>query len=229
MVSICLPNYNRAHLLPQVIESIINQTYKDWELIVVDDGSTDFSKEILKYFERDKIKVIFTKHKGISSARKTAFKASKGEYIAICDSDTIMVEDKLKESLAFLKKSKTDIVYSGAYAIFNDQPIGTFMPEDINKVIKEPKDILKPNQVVPNYTVLAKRKCFDDKTYRDDFVVNDDLWTIYYWYKKGYKFTLLNKYLTCHISDLKNVSSSQDKLVKQYTKKLQEEEQWSQS
>lgn len=224
MISICLPTYNRVDLLPDVIESVIDQTHKDWELIICDDGSTDSSSQILNFYAQNKnIKVIYTPHKGISHARKTAYNASSGDFIAVVDSDTPMHPNKLKESLAYLKKTKSDIVYTGAMAVFDREVVGEFYPEDINEVIKDPKDILKPNQVVPNYTILAKRECFEG-AYRDEFTVNDDLWTIYYWVKKGYKFAYLKKLLMYHISDQKNVSLTHDKLVKKFTKQLQQEE-----
>lgn len=224
MISICMPNYNRRELLPIVIESVLKQTYKDWELVICDDGSTDSSFQVLDYYARnDNIRVIYLQHSGISIARKTAYNASRGDFIAALDSDTPMHENKLKESLEYLEKTKADIVYTGAMAIFDGQIVGEFYPEDINEVIKDPKEILKPNQVVPNYTVLAKKKCFKG-AYRDDFIVNDDLWTIYHWFKKGYKFAYLNKLLMYHISDKKNVSLTQNKLVDKFTKKLQQEE-----
>ena len=111
----------------------------------------------------------------------------------------------------------------------NDKLIKQFMPFEISKIIKKPSDILDrknkdANQVVPNYTILAKRKCFDDKTYREDFTVNDDLWTIYCCVKQGYKFELLKDYLMYHISDLKNTSITQQKLIKEFTEKLRQEE-----
>lgn len=221
MISICLPTFNRGHLLPEVIESVINQSYKDWQLVIVDDGSSDDSRDILEHYKKYNIKVIFTDHKGISSARKTAYEASKGEFIKVLDSDTPMHPEYLKKCLPYLEEN--DIVYTGAQAVYNSQIIGNFMPEDINKVIKDPKEILKPNQIVPNYTVLAKRKCFEN-AYRVDFTVNDDLWTIYQWVKRGYKFKLLKEYLMFHISDHQNVSTLQKELVEKITKQIQQEE-----
>lgn len=224
-----MPTYNRGELLPEIIETVIDQSYKDWELVIVDDGSTDSSKQILDYYAQNKnIKVIYTENKGISHARRTAFEASKGEYIAVLDSDTPMSKTRLEDSLKFIRESKSDIVYGGIYMILNDTVVKQFMPFDINDVIKKPKDILDrknpdANQIVPNFTVLAKRKCFKG-AYRDDFVVNDDLWTIYYWVKKGYKFGLLNKYLSYHICDAKSVSTEQTPLVRKFTEQLRQEE-----
>jgi glycosyltransferase involved in cell wall biosynthesis len=225
-----MPNYNKTDLLPEVIDSVIGQTYKDWQLIIVDDGSTDSSQQILDYYAKNpKIKVIYAEHKGISSARQTALDASQGDYIAIIDSDTPMHEEKLRLSLKHLKKTGADIVYTGTFAVMNNKIVKPFMPFEISKIIKKPSDILDrknkdANQVVPNYTILAKRKCFDDKTYREDFTVNDDLWTIYYWAKQGYKFELLKDYLMYHISDMKNTSITQQKLIKEFTEKLRQEE-----
>ena len=89
-VSVIIPTYNRAHLVGRAIKSVLNQTYRDFEIIVVDDGSTDNTKDIIKEFQKKdkRIKYIpYEKNKGGSAARNTGIKAAKGEYIAFLDSD----------------------------------------------------------------------------------------------------------------------------------------------
>jgi len=89
-VSVIIPTRNRANLLSRAIKSVLNQTFRNFELIIVDDESTDNTKKVVKNFQKkdSRIKYIFLKnHKGVARARNTGIKNSKGEYIAFLDDD----------------------------------------------------------------------------------------------------------------------------------------------
>lgn len=112
MVSIIIPTYNRAHLIGEALDSIIAQTYTNWECIVVDDGSTDYTNELLElYNEKDqRIKIHpRPKHysKGANSCRNLGFDLSIGEYIQWFDSDDIMLPSKIELQLESLVGSKS--------------------------------------------------------------------------------------------------------------------------
>ncbi len=87
LVSFIIPTFNRGYILPKAIDSIRAQTSSDWELIVVDDGSTDKTETLVKGYNDDRIKYIFQANRGPSAARNTAFKHVKGEWVAYLDSD----------------------------------------------------------------------------------------------------------------------------------------------
>ena len=108
-VSIILPNFNSSKFIKQTLKSIISQTYKNWELIIVDDNSNDKTKRILlKYKKYRKIKIIFLKkNKGQGFCRNLAIKKSKSAYIAFIDSDDIWEKTKLQKSLA-IEKAKQE-------------------------------------------------------------------------------------------------------------------------
>ena len=87
-VSVIIPTYNRAHLVGRAIRSVLNQTYQDFEIIVVDDCSTDNTEEIVKGFNDHRIRYMrHDRNRGGSAARNTGIKASQGKYIAFLDSD----------------------------------------------------------------------------------------------------------------------------------------------
>jgi glycosyltransferase involved in cell wall biosynthesis len=101
-VSVIIPTYNRSAFLQESIGSVLAQTFKDFELVVVDDGSTDNTREILSIYKSN-IATIFTGHRGPSAARNSGIKATQGEFIAFLDSDDLWLPEKLEKQIHFLK------------------------------------------------------------------------------------------------------------------------------
>ena len=95
--SIIVPTYNRAHLIAKAIESVINQTLSSWELIIVDDGSTDNTKEIVNSYNDSRIRYIYQQNAERSEARNNGIKNSTGTYICFLDSDDYYLANRLKE------------------------------------------------------------------------------------------------------------------------------------
>ena len=113
LVSVITPTYNCAKFIGETIESVQAQTYQQWEMIIVDDCSTDNTKEIVdKYIKEDsRIKYFCLKNNsGAAVARTKAMELANGEYMAFLDSDDIWTEEKLKKQLAFMKKH--DVAFS---------------------------------------------------------------------------------------------------------------------
>jgi GT2 family glycosyltransferase len=104
LVSVIIPTYNRCAWLPRAIESVLDQTYAPLELIVVDDGSTDRTPDLLKAYGRD-IRVIRQTNKGVSGARNAGIRAAGGELIALLDSDDSWLPEKLEHQVAFFRAS----------------------------------------------------------------------------------------------------------------------------
>jgi len=100
-VSVIIPTYNREHFLQECIESVLSQTFKDYELIVVDDGSTDQTEDFLKPYD-NKFQYIKQEQKGPSSARNTGIQYSAGEWICFLDSDDLWLQGKLAAQMKFL-------------------------------------------------------------------------------------------------------------------------------
>ncbi len=96
MVSVIIPTYNRAHVLGRAIRSVLDQTYQDFELIVVDDGSSDHTGEVVATFADPRIHYLrHEKNRGAAAARNTAIKTAQGEYIASLDSHDEWLPEKL--------------------------------------------------------------------------------------------------------------------------------------
>lgn len=111
-ISICIPTYNRANYLKEAIESALNQNYGKYEIIIVDDGSTDNTKEVVDKFDSSKIRYIFKKNSGAPDTRNRCIKEAKGNYILWLDSDDLLVENIIQKYVhTLLNYPLADVVY----------------------------------------------------------------------------------------------------------------------
>ena len=115
MVSIIIPVFNRADLIQETIDSIRDQNYHDWECIVVDDGSTDGTLQVLQEYSKTESRIKNyerpdTYRKGANSCRNFGFEKSSGDYIIWFDSDDLMTPDHIQQKLYFLQKKGKDFV-----------------------------------------------------------------------------------------------------------------------
>ena len=100
-VSAIIPTYNRKAFVLEAIESVLAQTYKDYELIVVDDGSDDGTAEALKQYG-ERIRYVYQRHGGVSTGRNRGLELARGEFIAFLDSDDLWLPKKLQMQVAFM-------------------------------------------------------------------------------------------------------------------------------
>ncbi|MCD6385261.1 glycosyltransferase family 2 protein, partial [Candidatus Sumerlaeota bacterium] len=103
-VSVIIPVFNRKEMVKEAISSVLNQTFRDFELIVVDDGSTDGTAEVVKSF--NEVRYIRQEHKGPASARNTGIMNAEGELIAFLDSDDLWLPEKLEKQVSYLDHHK---------------------------------------------------------------------------------------------------------------------------
>jgi glycosyltransferase involved in cell wall biosynthesis len=112
LVTVIIPNYNNETYLPECLESVIKQSYKNMEIIVIDDGSTDRSAEILQKYWSE-IKLIKSSHSGASVARNIGIEQSRGQFIAFMDSDDIWISEKIEKQMSKILNNCADLVYCG--------------------------------------------------------------------------------------------------------------------
>ena len=125
-ISIIVPVYNSEKYLKETIDSILNQTFENFELILINDGSTDHSGEICdEIAQKDKrIKVIHKKNEGICKTRNKGIEVAKGEYIMFADNDDIIEENMLQECYEMIKKHDADMLKFGRKTLYlNDENI----------------------------------------------------------------------------------------------------------
>ncbi len=174
LISVVIPNYNGERFVARTLESVLNQTYQNFEIIVVDDYSTDGSPEIIgRYCEKEpRIRLIrLPENKGVANARNTGILQAYGDYIALLDNDDLWVPDKLERQIRLSEKA--DIVYcSYDFIDEDDQPIKR--PFIVTKQITF--DSMLASSMISCSTAfikadVLKANLFNDQFYHEDYVL----------------------------------------------------------
>lgn len=133
LISIIVPIYNMENFLAKSLDSILNQTYEEFELLLIDDGSTDSSSSICDSYANndERIKVVHQSNKGISGARNTGLKIAKGKYIMFIDPDDFISYDMIEKLYLNININKADISVCNYMCIYNDFKNKSLIPEGI--------------------------------------------------------------------------------------------------
>lgn len=114
-ISVIMPVYNGEKYIKETIESVLNQSYKDFEFIIIDDGSTDNTLKIIQSFNDQRVQVVNSDHRGIVEALNIGLKISRGEYIVRIDADDICLKDRFDILLAYMEANRK-VVVCGSWA-----------------------------------------------------------------------------------------------------------------
>ena len=135
MISIIIPVYNQADKISACFDSILKQNYKDYEIIVVNDGSSDNIDSVLDlYKEKLNLKIVNQENQGANVARNNGFRISSGEYLLFCDADIVLREDMLEKMHNTLTKSKVSYVYSSHVFGFKKFKLWEFDEEKLKQM-----------------------------------------------------------------------------------------------
>ena len=129
MVSVIIPTYNYGHFIRETIDSVIRQTYSDWECIVIDNGSDDNTKDVLSdYISDERIRYIYTSNEGVAAARNKGLHLAKGDLVLFLDADDLIERDKLRVSVEYFESHPgTELVYSDMRYFMNGNRSILFM------------------------------------------------------------------------------------------------------
>lgn len=157
IVSVVIPCFNHEKYIGECLDSVLNQTHSDFEVIVIDDGSTDGTPQIVRSYG-SRVKYIWQKNKGPSSARNLGIRTSQAEFIAFQDADDIWLPEKLELQVEFLEENPDLAWVYSDMCTFNDQQIlqtswFSERPTQQGKVFEK----LISNNFVPTITVIAKK------------------------------------------------------------------------
>lgn len=214
-VSVIIPTYNRAHLIGRSIASVLNQTYQDFEIIVIDDGSSDNTEQLILNFGNEKIRYIrHEKNKGQPAARNAGIKAARGNYIAFHDSDDECLPEKLEKVMKVFETAPPSIgvVYSGFYKITGDNI--TYMPTSwvTEKEGNIHQQLLRGSCVWAG-NMITRKECLEKVGMFDESLPALEDWELTIRISKHYEFKFIEEPLIIVYYTLDSVTANQDAYI----------------
>lgn len=226
-LSIVIPVYNRKHTLSRALESVFKQTFKDFEILVVNDGSTDDVENLLNLYSDPRLRILnHFQNKGASAARNTGIKAARGEFIAFLDSDDEWCLTKLEEQISsFEKEKKNNKNIKGSFTSFFLHKNNGFLEQRNFKNVKNwKKYFLEGCFISPGSTLLVDKKVYEIIGFYDESLERFEDWD---WLLRfSEKFDLVTYGIPLsHIHQgerpsYKNVASSLQKMSQKHFKYL---------
>ncbi|MFQ5964188.1 MAG: glycosyltransferase family 2 protein [Candidatus Scalinduaceae bacterium] len=218
-VSVIIPAYNVERYIGETLDSVLVQTYSDFEVIVVDDGSNDRTAFIIKKYQKknpEKVRLIQKENAGPARARNVGIKASTGEYIAFVDADDLWLPEKLEKQVSYFEKQPPQVgmVYTNAKK-FDQQGIWT-LPKRYRKKRVEGwiyKDLLREN-MIPNQSVMVRKRCFEKVGLFEeslDIIEDHDMWLRV---AMKYEIAFLNEVLSLYREHSQGRSKGVEKTMK---------------
>lgn len=221
MISVVVPLYNKEMSIVSTIESVLAQTYKDWELIIVDDGSTDNSLNVVKEFVGqidnrwldDRLTIIHKENGGVCSARNRGIQEAKGEYVALLDGDDLWDKEYLAEQVMMIADFPDAAMWGINYAEVNNgklvRSLPTALPDGYRGYVENYFEM--PGRISDLYcssSVLVRKDVFDKVGLFDErirYAEDEDMWwriiathkvAFYDRYMVFYRFEAENRALT---------------------------------
>ena len=187
LVSIIIPVYNSKNTIESVLKSLLNQSYKKFEIILINDGSTDASEQIIREFvclnKMQNLRYFYQLNKGVSSARNFGLKKALGDYIMFLDSDDFWVKDKIKIQLEIFERNP-QIDFLGANR--DGLKISSFLGKKFNKVNFISDKLLMYKNFFMTSTVAFKREIISEIGFFDESMSYSEDWE--YFLRIAYKY-----------------------------------------
>ncbi len=174
--SIVVPAYNVAATIGETLSSLLSQTFPDFELIVVDDGSSDGTVAVVRSFTDSRIRLICQKNRGLAGAHNTGIAAARGDYIGFCDADDLWLPEKLERHIEHMEKNPdVGISFSGSEMIdSNSKSLGIRQSPKLRDIT--PADVFKRNPIGNGSAAVVRREAFNGMAYRPLRETERDWW-----------------------------------------------------
>ncbi len=214
-VSVIIPAYNRANVLDRAVTSVLNQNYQDFEIIVVDDASSDNTQEIVDGLNDKRIKYIrHDKNSGEAAARNTGIEAAAGKYIASQDSDDEWLPGKLERQVILLESSPREVgvAYTGFWRVEGNAKV-YFPPERIDRKEGDVHRELLRGNFVGTPTTVVKKECFQKMGGFDERLRHLVDWEMWIRISQLYEFICINEPLVLSYSMADAVSANAFALI----------------
>lgn len=214
-----MPAYNAGLTISESINSVLNQTYENFEVIVINDGSLDNTIEKVLSFIDPRIKLINKINGGVASARNLGIYNSKGEYLAFLDSDDLWHPEKLEKSLEVLGNSSCDLLYTNYYDFQNTIELA-IKHVDLHPMRKVENDYIRLSlyDYIPTLTVVIKKNVIDIVGTFDEDLNGTEDWDLWLRVTEKYKIVKLNQYLAYYRFSENGLSKQKERHLKEEKK-----------
>ena len=195
LVSVIIPAYNAIDYLAETIETVFSQTFQDFEIVIVDDGSTDDTAKLINQLSQEKpqIKLVSQANQGVSAARNTGIRQAQGKYIAILDADDLWEPTKLEQQVNSLENNPTvGLCYTWtALADSQGQATGRVIASQAEGDVWQ--QLTEMNIVCCGSTPMIRRCCFDDVGFFDENLRFSEDWDMWWRIAAKYHFSVIKE------------------------------------
>lgn len=175
MFSVVIPLYNKELSISETIQSILNQTFNDFEIIIINDGSTDDSLRMVELFEDPRIRIINQKNKGVSATRNKGIKEANFEWIAFIDADDLWKEDHLETFARLIEKYPNHLFFASSFEYSTPKESNINRPELEDYIVQDYfKDSLTEHLICTDVAVI-KKECLNEDNFNEDFIRGEDI------------------------------------------------------
>jgi glycosyltransferase involved in cell wall biosynthesis len=218
-VSVIIPAYNAMQYLPDTVSSVLRQTFINFELLIINDGSSDNIKEWVINLTDERVKLISQQNQGVSVARNIGISQAQGEYIAFLDADDLWYATKLEKQVRFLDNNPTIGLVHSWMAVIDEQgkPTGRIMTSDTEGSAW--KQLVEKNTVACS-SVMVRRLCFQTvegfSPRQNEYPVDVEDWEMWIRIAAHYPFAVIKEPLISYRQHISNTSKNWQSLEKAY-------------
>ena len=217
LITVYITNHNYGKYLKESIESVLDQSFKDFELIIIDDGSIDNSKEILKKYEKNTlIKVIYQKNKGLTISNNIAIKLAQGEYIVRLDADDYFHKNALKNLLTGFNNSEIGMVFGDWYDI---DEYGDIIERKKRHNFK--KEVTLYDQPAHGACTMFRKKCLVEINGYDESITRQDGYELWLRFIRNFKVNNINIPIFYYRQHFQSLTKDEKKLLNTRAKILE--------
>jgi glycosyltransferase involved in cell wall biosynthesis len=191
LFSVVIPTYNRAHVLSRAIDSVVAQTYPHWELLIVDDGSTDGTEELVAEYIKSEPRIKFLKRpdnrlRGGNACRNIGAEKSSGDYVTYLDSDDYYLENRLFACVEYIKRTSADCIVSGR-CLDDNGTVTVGKSRDFLPMETCFDYLLSPETLTATSTYVVNRNVLKEVIWEEDLLRNQD-WDFFIRVGKKFKW-----------------------------------------
>lgn len=175
MFSVVIPLFNKELSITETIQSVLNQTFDKFEILIVNDGSTDKSLKMVEKFDDSRIRIINQKNQGVSAARNKGIKESKYEWIAFLDGDDLWKNNHLETFVNLIEKYPNHLLFASSFEYSIPREMHVNRPKMVDYEVQDYFKEALTEHLISTDIVVINKTCFESDLFNIDFIRGEDL------------------------------------------------------